>query len=358
MVQILNKINLVPIFDRLLPGYLEKYASHIQWDVNYLALPSSAIEKEPQSSNFYISRKQMVADDHAIFPNPFGDNLAIVLQGPIVSEKSITLRIIHHYLRRYPEVCIVVSTWEKTPPSDLDPLNKLAENGKIKLILNPDPIQPGVFNINRQIISSRNGLEFALTDFEFSIKSRTDQVFVDPRFLNQLRILFDRYSVDDSKNSRIVVSSLNTFAFRLYGASDMFQFGKTKDLFEYWNQPLDSRNIDELTAISPNLVAEAQKLVAEVYLNTNYFKLKEKKSPQYNLEESLHFLANYFVVADAQSLGHIWLKNTNLANRWSISRFPSKFYELGHTDWVGLTSDLSEWKSYEKLLVSESFFHE
>ncbi len=358
MVQILGQINLVPIFDKLLPRYLEKYASHIKWDVNYLPLPSFAIEKEPQGPNFYLSRKQMGAVDNAIFPNPFGDKLAIVLQGPIVSEKSITLRIIHHYLRRYPEVCIVVSTWGNTPPPDLAPLTNLAENGKIKLILNPDPIQPGVFNINRQIISSRNGLEFALTDFEFSIKSRTDQVFVDPRFMNQLRILFDRYSEVGCKNSRIIVSSLNTFAFRLYGASDMFQFGKTKDLFEYWNQPLDARNIDELTAISPNLVAEAQKHVAEVYLNTNYFKLKEKTNPQYNLEESLHFVANYFVVADAQSLGHLWLKNTNLVNRWSVSRFPSKFYELSHADWVGLTSDLTEWQSYKEVLVSESFFRE
>jgi hypothetical protein len=138
----------------------------------------------------------------------------------------------------------------------------------------------------------------------------------------------------------------------------MFQFGKTKDLFDYWNQPLDTREINELTRVSPNLEAEARKRVVEVYLNTNYLIRKLNKEPSYELSQSLSFIAEYFIVADAHSLGQKWFKNTNLADRWGAGKFPSRSYEMSHIDWRGLQDNVDGWQQYADLMSSEAFFLE
>lgn len=358
LIRVVKNLDLIPVLDKLLPGYLGKFSAHIEWDITFLSTPNTRTTWEKNDLDYNFSRKQRVAKEDTIFPNPYGANLAIVVQGPIVSENSITLRIIQHYLARYPEACVVVSTWEDTVSADIAPFVKLSEQGNIKLILNSDPDIPGLFNLNRQIISSKNGLKSVLQDFEYAIKTRTDQVFVAPRFLNHLHTLTSLNSDQSFDQAKIVISSLNTFAFRLYGYSDMFQFGKTKDLCDFWDQPLDTRDINELTQVSANLEAEARKRVVEVYLNTNYYIKKIKKEPIYELNQSLRFIAEYFIVADAHSLGQKWLKNTNLTDRWGAAKFPSKYYEMSHIDWRSLQGNVDGWQQYADLISSEEFFLE
>jgi hypothetical protein len=355
-VRILKNVNLIPALDELLPFYIKKSSAHVEWDVNFFPLSDVNNPRETTGPSYYLTRKIKNSKNYNEFPNPYGSNIAIVLQGPIVSKNSITLRIIQHYFVRYPEVCIVVSTWEDTAASDIAPFVELAKKEKIRLVLNPDPEYPGVFNINRQIISSRNGLSSVLEDFEYAIKSRTDQVFIAPRFMNHLQTLLNRYSNNFFDQEKIVISSFNTFAFRLYGASDMFQFGKTKNLFDYWNQPLDNRDISDLTKVSPNLKEEARKRIAEVYLNTNYFIEKLKKEPNYEFIESLDFIAHYFIVADANSLGQKWFKYTNLSNRWGVGKFPNRSYEMTHIDWIGLQDNFEAWQQYEESVNSKAFY--
>lgn len=351
----LKKVNLINLLDFLLPSYVNKYSTFVEWDIEKLEIDPKIIVR-PTHNNIYLARKQLQSGDWANYPNPFNSNLAIVLQGPIISENQITLRILKHYMTKHPQIKIVLSTWKETDSRELAPFLELSNSNKIKLVLNDEPFGPGVFNINRQIVSSLNGLRSLDDEFEFAIKSRTDQVFTDSRFLSQLKILFDAYEKNKVNESRIVISSLNTFAFRLYGASDMFQFGRTSDLLRFWDQPLDTSTIEEATRESATLESEAKKRVAEVYLNTNYFKLVNSQNPKFTFDESLHFLTQSFIIADAESLGHRWLKNTNLRNRWRVAKFPNKFYEFTHTDWLGCQKDFGEWLPLAGCITLEPFF--
>jgi hypothetical protein len=355
---ILSKLNLATVLDSALAAQLDKYSVHIDWEIDVLRLDLQHKAPNPNIGNVYLQRKIKDSNAENEFPNPFQSNIAFVLQGPIVTENQITLRIINFYSTRFPGATLILSTWENTKEKDLKPFIKLAETGLVKLVLNQDPETPGVFNINRQIVSTKSGLLMAQGIEEYAIKTRTDQVFTDPRFLSQLRVLLENEINNKNNNSRIIISSLNTFAFRLYGASDMFQFGLTRDLISYWDQPLDHRPIEEATKISLNLEAEAKKRVAEVYLNTNYFTFRNKKTPNYSFEESLEFFAKSFVVADADSLGHRWLKNTNLSNRWRAPIFPNKFYQLTHTDWIGIQEKTDDWLEYKHCIVSETFYND
>jgi hypothetical protein len=353
---LLSRLNLAAVLDSALASQIDKYSVHIAWEIDILPLDSHYKALNPIIGNVHLQRKMKDSNAENEFPNPFHSNIAFVLQGPIVTENQITLRIVNFYKARFPGATLILSTWEDTRKEDLKPFVKLAETEFIKLVLNQDPEIPGVFNINRQIVSTKSGLLVAQGLEEYAIKTRTDQVFTDSRFLNKLRVLLENGIINIDKDPRIVISSLNTFAFRLYGASDMFQFGRTKDLFSYWDQPLDNRTFEEAAKISLTLEDEAKKRISEVYLNTNYFTFRNKKSPNYSFEESLEFFAKSFVVADADSIGHRWLKYTNLSNRWRVPIFPNKFYELTHTDWVGIQSRTDDWLRYKHCIVSETFF--
>jgi hypothetical protein len=283
--------------------------------------------------------------------------MAIVMQGPVVSENQTTLRIVNFYQQKYPDAMIVISTWEDTPPEQLQPFFQLTNKDNLQILLNKEPDYPGTFNINRQIVSTQNGLK-TVVDKTYAIKTRTDQVLTNPRLMCNLEMLHKTYSESAEREGKIIVSSLNTFAFRLYGASDMFQFGLTQDLIKFWEQPLDLRSPENLTEISENLHLEAKKRVAEVYLNTNYFNFIIGKAPTYTFEESINFIANRFIVADAGSLGHRWLKNTNLMDRWREPKFPNKFYELSHLDWLSLSNRKEEWFKYESSIYSREFYND
>ena len=355
-VSVFSRFNLTELFDQILPDYLARHDYQILWDIEVLNLPDSKTKRTIKYENPYLKRKLNSADLRVSYPNPFSADIAIVIQGPIVFENQTTLRIVNFYQEKYPDALVVISTWANTPPKLLQPFLQLSDNN-FKLILNEDPNNPGIFNVNRQIVSTLNGLE-AVADKTYVIKTRTDQVLSDPRLLCNLELLHESFSVKTENERKIIVSSLNTFAFRLYGASDMFQFGLTRDLINFWKQPLDLRPTENLKDISENLHLEAQKRVAEVYLNTNYFNVIFGQEPVYTFAESLNFIANQFVVADAGSLGHRWLKNTNLIDRWKESKFPNKFYELSHLDWLSLNSKKDAWLKYENTIFSNEFYND
>jgi len=352
---ILLEIN---VLDSVLSKYFRSSKNFITWDYFSFDDGEPCAHQDMATSNPYLQRKIQSTNSERRQINPFGSNLAIVLQGPIIAEGELTLKIAKNYRARYPDAQMILSTWESTSARYLQAFREMDEKGYLKLILNAEPQTETVFNLNHQISSSIAGLNAALGNQEFAIKTRTDQLFANPLFLKHLETVWREYGEDSTGLERIVISSLNTFAFRLYGASDMFQFGKTKTLTEFWNQDHDFRSKSEIANSSPTLHAEALKRVAEVYLNSNYFEKIKHQAAAFDFEESLKFLSDYFVVIDQESASQLWFKNTHLSNRWRSSNFPNKYYEISHLDWLEMQKDLSRWLDYEDLILDESFYHE
>jgi len=356
--QVLSIFLDVNVLDSVLSRYFRSSKNFVTWDYFSFGDDEPQNHQSIVTPNPYLHRKIQSANSEQEQVNPFGSNLAIVLQGPIIAEGKLTLKIVKNYIARYPDAQIILSTWESTPTGYLKNFRELHELGYLKLILNREPESKSLFNVNHQITSSIAGLTAALDNQEFAIKTRTDQLFASPLFLKHLETVWNEYGRSPTGIERIVISSLNTFVFRLYGASDMFQFGKTKKLIEYWNQEHDLREKSDIAISSPTLHEEALKRVAEVYLNTNYFKKSKNRGAAFDFEESLGFLSEYFVVIDQESVSHRWFKNTHLLNRWRSTKFPDKYYEISHLDWVEMQKDLTRWLQYRGLMSDENFYHE
>ena len=165
-------------------------------------------------------------------------NISVIVQGPIHHQESLTKRVLESVRTHLPNAELILSTWKGSDVSGLD---------CDVLLLNDDP---GAIirnnNVNRQIVSTRNGLQKASR--HYAMKLRTDTLLTGTGFLD----VFDRCPErrEDFKvfQHKIVIPTLytrNPFRVSVYSRntyffhpSDIFQFGLTNDLILLWDIPL------------------------------------------------------------------------------------------------------------------------
>ncbi|MFQ3598843.1 MAG: WavE lipopolysaccharide synthesis family protein [Chloroherpetonaceae bacterium] len=176
-------------------------------------------------------------------------DISVVVQGPILHQDERTKRVLESVRKHLPNAELILSTWKGSDTSGLD---------CDALLLNDDPgILVGVpassVNLNRQIASTRNGLQKATR--HYAMKLRTDTLLTGTGFLDA----FDRYPErrDDFKvfQHKIVVPTLFTrnplrmpasrtsLINMFFHPSDLFQFGLRDDLSLLWNISLAKNNM-------------------------------------------------------------------------------------------------------------------
>lgn len=93
-------------------------------------------------------------------PLDFGyrtNNVAIIIQGPIVERDSFTLESVRLYKKIYKECEIIVSTWNTVNSTVL----KQFEKENIHVVLSEEPKYSGIGNINYQVRSTVAGIDYA-----------------------------------------------------------------------------------------------------------------------------------------------------------------------------------------------------
>jgi len=83
--------------------------------------------------------------------------LAIVIQGPIITANEFTFETIKLYKQHFPNAIIILSTWRDEQQIALTMIDSLG----ILVLLNEKPNFTGVSNINMQVVSSRAGVKKA-----------------------------------------------------------------------------------------------------------------------------------------------------------------------------------------------------
>ena len=124
-------------------------------------------------------------------------DITVVVQGPIDRQK--TERCLKSVREALPGAKIILSTWEGSDIEGLD---------FDEVILSADPggfpaqniKNPVICNVNRQIVSTRNGIN--AVDTPYAAKLRTDFCIEHSGFLDW----FFRYSEKDNVEHRVIVS--------------------------------------------------------------------------------------------------------------------------------------------------------
>jgi len=262
-------------------------------------------------------------------------NTALVLQGPISTRNNFTFKTIKHYLDTYENLEIILSTWDD---EDTSLFGEFFSSGRFHLVKSVYPDFRGISNINLQIVSSRAGLDVAKTlRVERVIKSRTDQAVLD----NSAITIIERYFELFTSPSYLPILTLdrNSFLYRLYGVSDMFQYSDLETLTIFWAVDLDTRDIKDVFEPKPtNILEYAIRNTGETYLVTSYLS-RRGELIDFTFENYLEYLKKYFLVVDSFQLGYVWNKYTSEERPWKDPTKLPEFREIQFIDWLTLNSN-------------------
>ena len=258
---------------------------------------------------------------------------AIVIQGQFVVSSNFTWNTVLIYLKIYPNITIVISCWEE---DKLQIKDFMLEMKNVHFIFNRKPHFYGLSNINLQIVSSVEGIKKAKAlNIKFVAKTRTDQRFFRFNLFHHCKSLMEIYekNIDQTNNRKLIISSYNTFKYRLYGVSDMFMFGYIDDMMLYWDSELDDRKV---LNTKQNMTKKEFAMLrsSEVYLCTNYLK-KIDHEINWELDDYWYILSRYFIVLNKEDCQMYWLKYEKyLEDRFMIAGKNTNTLEFGFLDWI------------------------
>lgn len=261
--------------------------------------------------------------------------LAIIIQGALLRENDFTLETVRIYKKHFLCAKIILSTWNT---EDYEYLEKFSSEG-IDIVLSEKPLNLGISNVNLQIQSTKAGMARAKQlGCEYAIKTRSDQRIYATDIEEFLFNLLDKFPLHDEvqvQRKRLVVFSLNTFLYRVYGISDMFMFGNIDDMLLYWSPDFDSRNPAAVEKdLSKSILSYSTQRICEVYFCSEFLS-KIGVRLDFTLEDSWRAYARHFCVVDKETLDLCWPKYCNLEFRW-LSYRPNHLEEVTFKDWFNL----------------------
>ena len=267
---------------------------------------------------------------------------AVVIQGPLQPRDNFTLETVKIYKKIYPLSPIIVSTWNSESKKSL---NELERAGAV-LVVEKKPIDSGWGNIELQVISTASGLRYARDlGCKHVAKTRTDWRMYRPSALQCLNSLLELYPPADigKQEHRIVASSMATLKHRIYGLTDIFQYGTVIDMMKYWeNLDPDTQGKFQITQV-PQII-NGTPLVAEIYLCARYLEAIGVNL-EFTLNQWWESLKNNFIVIDDAMIDGVWNKyDKTFENRFTRSYTLRGPLAIDHFDWLRLLkSDVSDW---------------
>lgn len=190
-------------------------------------------------------------------------------------------------------------------------LQKIGVLDEVCLIFVKDLINPGFYNINRQIHTVRNGLTRVPKD-AFVIKLRNDQ-WVD---FTRLFCIFQKMAWFREDRETIVTTNCYTRKDRLYHPSDMFLCAWKEELEQYYSCPLQIRtHVGQMMELAELAKKDPkhwnQKFICpEIILAKNYLRQKGWIF-RYTKSDSYEALSRYFLILNSWEIGLRWKKKRN-----------------------------------------------
>ena len=275
------------------------------------------------------------ADQMGLGPDvPTGQRIAMVMQGPLQRDFDFTVESVKIYRKIFPEVQVVLSTWEGEDAASLDEIR----NAGAVVLLNAPPSHRGPGNnINMQVCSAAAGVLWAKANgYDYCLKTRTDfrifnpSLFVDCLTLQQAFPLTHSYP----QSQRLVAFS-NHVKYMPYTLPDVTMFGAIDDMVAYWTPPYDDRtefHFQTLMQLAKSLHAEAWFLI--------HYAGKLGRPVQWSLQDYWEIIKDHFVFMDSPAADIYWRKAPYTEYRWKLYEASSNFETFGFAEWLRLYTGL------------------
>src|SRR5215467_664391 len=157
----------------------------------------------------------------------------IVVQGAVT--RGVTVQALRILTALNPDNLVLLSTWDDTDPELLAEVASIADD----VITSAPPRVAGVQNRNRQIVSTRAGIERAIALGARSIlKTRTDLAVLGQSVFEQAERWLGNFDAKTARRfglqNRLVVPSSYTRKYLLYHPSDLVMLGAAEDMAQFW----------------------------------------------------------------------------------------------------------------------------
>ncbi|MEI6096316.1 MAG: WavE lipopolysaccharide synthesis family protein [Gammaproteobacteria bacterium] len=286
------------------------------------------------SANYEVTPR-VASDDERV--------TAVVIQGPLQTGDNFTLETVKIYKKIFPLSPIIVSTWSSESKKNLYAL----ECAGAVLNISDRPINAGWGNIELQVLSTISGLRCAQElGCEYVAKTRGDWRMYRPSALQCLNSLLQMYPppANGKQENRIVASSTSTLKHRIYGLTDIFQYGSIADMMMYW-EDLNHDIQGKFRNTEVPEIINGVPLVAEIYLCARYLEMIGIDL-DFSLTQWWESLRNNFIVVDNAMLDAVWNKyGKKFENRDTNSYRLRGPLAIDHLDWLRLlNSDVSDWQ--------------
>ncbi|HIF9189281.1 TPA: WavE lipopolysaccharide synthesis family protein [Photobacterium damselae] len=172
-------------------------------------------------------------------------DITVVVQGPVQSlshrkqDEGITHRCLQSVREYLPGAHVILSTWKNQNLSglDFDELVECDDPGSNIREYNQDGT-PHIYNNNRQIASTLEGLKRVKTPY--AVKLRSDNFLTSNAFVDMQQKYQKRCSEYQFFQERVVVPNIFTRKYAkghrvAFHVSDFFYFGRTEDLLMLWD---------------------------------------------------------------------------------------------------------------------------
>ena len=237
----------------------------------------------------------------------------IVVQGGVT--KGVTAHVLRTLTAVNPNCLVLLSTWTDTEPELLAEAAAAAD----VVVTSAPPAVAGVQNRNRQIISTRAGIDRAMSlGARTILKTRTDLAILGESLFDQrerwLRSVDATRAREWGLRDRLIVPSSYTRKYLLYHPSDLAMLGAAEDLAQFWSAPLDPRSGELLTVASPDAPMAAVNLAGhptESYLGLRFCRTLGRPVAG-TLADSWAFYRDLFAVVDNDWFDLLWFKNLSI----------------------------------------------
>ncbi len=250
-----------------------------------------------------------------------GDSdVTFVIQGPNLDtfHHKITSKLILSIHKNFPKSQIVFSTWECENIRGLPKVDKIVfskDPGATLFLESP----PTLNNVNRQIVSTKRGLDEV--NSEYAVKIRSDLLFLNNNILRSFPFLDPDGRSDEFKflQSYVLVSnqtSVNPRKMYKYPfcICDWFWAGRTEDLLDIWSIPLMPepwfRYFQEDDVMAKHGNPYLSRYFPESYITSTF--IRKKRDLQFedsfdcasdNINLSEDIISNNFVIKSNWQLG-------------------------------------------------------
>jgi len=237
----------------------------------------------------------------------------IVVQGAVT--RGVTAHVLRVLTALNPDNLVLLSTWADTDDELLAEAAEVAD----EVVISTPPSNAGVQNRNRQIVSTRAGIDRAIElGARTILKTRTDLAILGESVFEQAERWLQNFDSSRARRlglqNRLIVPSSYTRKYLLYHPSDLAMLGAAEDMARYWSAPLDPRSGELLAVASPESAMAAVNLAGhptESYLGLEFCRTLGRPVAG-TLVDSWAFYRDLFAVVDNDWFDLLWFKNLSI----------------------------------------------